>query len=50
MQFGAGHALLADADSSLGEVIAVIAVVLGVVAVLAFAVHVLTTSAVSGRS
>jgi len=50
MQFGVGHTLLADVDSSLGAVIAVIAVVLGVVAVLAFAVHVLTTSAVRGRS
>jgi hypothetical protein len=50
MQFGAGHALLADVDSSLGAVIAVIAVVLGVVAVVAFAVHVLTTSAVGGHS
>jgi hypothetical protein len=49
MQFGAGHALVADVDSSLGAVIAVIAVVLGVVAVVAFAVHVLTTSAVSGQ-
>ncbi|HEY0409830.1 MAG TPA: hypothetical protein VGE42_06130 [Candidatus Dormibacteraeota bacterium] len=50
MQFEAGHPLLAEVDSSLGAVIAVIAVVLGVVAVLAFAVHVLTSSAVGGRS
>jgi hypothetical protein len=50
MQFDAGHALLAEVDSSLGGVIAVIAVVLGAVAVLAFAVHVLTTSAVGGHS
>ncbi|HEY2704355.1 MAG TPA: hypothetical protein VGL20_11745 [Candidatus Dormibacteraeota bacterium] len=50
MQFEAGQAFLADIDSSVGSVIVVIAVVLGVVAVLAFAVHVLTSSAVGGRS
>lgn len=48
MQVAAAQALLADTDSSLGPVIGVIAVVLALVAVLAFAVHVLTTSAVGG--
>ncbi len=49
MQFEAGQALLADVDA-LGGVVVVIAVVLGVVAVLGFAVHVLTSSALGGRS